>query len=176
MHAGVGSVEITGDHKDRLEVVGEGVDIVCLVNCLRKKLCSTEIMVVEEVKEKKPEEKKKPEEPKPCTCPGPCRFVCSSVLRTWVSSIAITGENKLEVAGEGIDFACLVKRLKKKLCHAEILKVEEVKDKKPGDEKKKPAGEHACPPSPCPWAGYHSALMTPLYCYEEPTSSSCHVM
>nr|CAB3484808.1 unnamed protein product [Digitaria exilis] len=70
---GVGSVEITGDHKDRLEVVGEGVDIVCLVNCLRKKLCSTEIMVVEEVKEKKPEEKKKPEEPKPCTCPGPCR-------------------------------------------------------------------------------------------------------
>ncbi|KAF8703400.1 hypothetical protein HU200_032203 [Digitaria exilis] len=93
-----------------------------------------------------------------------------------VSSIAITGDDKLEVAGEGIDFACLVRRLKKKLCHAEILKVEEVKDKKPGDEKKKPAGEHACPPSPCPWAGYHSALMTPLYCYEEPTSSSCHVM
>ncbi|KAF8703398.1 hypothetical protein HU200_032201 [Digitaria exilis] len=71
---GVNSIGITGDLKDRLEVVGEGIDVTCLVMCLRKKLCHAEILQVEEVKNKKPEEKKKPEEPKPkpCTCPGPC--------------------------------------------------------------------------------------------------------
>ncbi|CAN6268187.1 unnamed protein product [Urochloa humidicola] len=78
--SGVSSVGITGDQKDQLEVGGEGIDVVCLVNrlredlcvikCLRKKLCHAEILKVEEVK---PEEKKK-EEPKPCTCPpGTCR-------------------------------------------------------------------------------------------------------
>ncbi|KAF8715027.1 hypothetical protein HU200_027573 [Digitaria exilis] len=71
---GVNSIGITGDLKDRLEVVGEGIDVTCLVMCLRKKLCHAEILQVEEVKDKKPEDKKKPEEPKPkpCTCPGPC--------------------------------------------------------------------------------------------------------
>ncbi|CAN6249000.1 unnamed protein product [Urochloa humidicola] len=84
--SGVSSVGITGDQKDQLEVGGEGIDVVCLVNrlredlciikCLRKKLCHAEILKVEEVKpeqKKKPDEKKK-EEPKPCTCPpGTCR-------------------------------------------------------------------------------------------------------
>jgi hypothetical protein len=55
---------ITGDARDQLEVVGDGVDPVCLVNCLRKKLGVAQIVQVEEVKDKKPEEKKK-EEPKP---------------------------------------------------------------------------------------------------------------
>ncbi|TVU15650.1 hypothetical protein EJB05_39182, partial [Eragrostis curvula] len=58
------SVGITGDGKDRLEMVGDGVDTVCLVQRLRKKIGQTEILQVEEVKDKKPEEKKKPEEPK----------------------------------------------------------------------------------------------------------------
>ena len=78
--SGVGSIGITGDLKDRLEVVGEGIDITCLVHCLRKKVCChAEILQVEEVKDKKPEEKKeeKKEEPKPCPCPGPCR--CAAV-------------------------------------------------------------------------------------------------
>ncbi|XP_062183682.1 heavy metal-associated isoprenylated plant protein 16-like [Phragmites australis] len=61
---GVSSMGVTGDGKDRLEVVGDGVDTVCLVQCLRKKIGHAEILQVEEVKEKKPEEKKKPEEPK----------------------------------------------------------------------------------------------------------------
>ena len=70
--SGVGSIGITGDLKDRLEVVGEGIDITCLVHCLRKKVCChAEILQVEEVKDKKPpEEKKKP--PEPCGCPAPC--------------------------------------------------------------------------------------------------------
>ncbi|RLM66006.1 uncharacterized protein C2845_PM16G10480 [Panicum miliaceum] len=77
--SGVGSIGITGDLKDRLEVVGEGIDITCLVHCLRRKLCChAEILQVEEVKDKKPEpEKKKTEEPRPCPCPGQCR--CAAV-------------------------------------------------------------------------------------------------
>jgi hypothetical protein len=72
LSAGVGSVGITGDLKDQLEVVGVGIDIACLVSCLRKKLGHADILKVEEVKDKKEEEeKKKPEEPK-CTCTGPC--------------------------------------------------------------------------------------------------------
>ena len=60
--AGVTSMGITGDARDQLEVVGDGVDPVCLVSCLRKKLGHAQIIKVEEVK--KPEEKKK-DEPKP---------------------------------------------------------------------------------------------------------------
>ncbi|VAH33243.1 unnamed protein product [Triticum turgidum subsp. durum] len=60
--AGVTSMGITGDARDQLEVVGDGVDPVCLVSCLRKKLGHAQIIKVEEVK--KPEEKKK-EDPKP---------------------------------------------------------------------------------------------------------------
>ncbi|KAM3367966.1 hypothetical protein ACQJBY_016493 [Aegilops geniculata] len=59
--AGVTSMGITGDARDQLEVVGDGVDPVCLVCCLRKKLGHAKIIKVEEVK--KPEEKK--EDPKP---------------------------------------------------------------------------------------------------------------
>ncbi|TVU15651.1 hypothetical protein EJB05_39183 [Eragrostis curvula] len=61
---GVSSMGVTGDGKDRLEVVGNGIDTVCLVQCLRKKIGHASILQVEEVKDKKPEEKKNPEEPK----------------------------------------------------------------------------------------------------------------
>ncbi|GJN02631.1 hypothetical protein PR202_ga20001 [Eleusine coracana subsp. coracana] len=55
-----------------------------------------------------------------------------------VSSMGVTGDGKdrLEVVGDGIDTVCLVKCLRKKVGHADILQVEEVKDKKP--EEKKP--------------------------------------
>ncbi|KAF7002179.1 hypothetical protein CFC21_017692 [Triticum aestivum] len=72
--AGVTSMGITGDARDQLEVVGDGVDPVCLVSCLRKKLGHAQIIKVEEVK--KPEEKK--EEPKPAVPvpgnPPPCYY------------------------------------------------------------------------------------------------------
>ena len=61
---------VTGDGRDQLEVVGDGVDTVCLVQCLRKKIGHAEILKVEEVKDKKPEEKK-PEEPKIIADPPP---------------------------------------------------------------------------------------------------------
>uniref|UniRef100_A0A453C6F1 HMA domain-containing protein n=1 Tax=Aegilops tauschii subsp. strangulata TaxID=200361 RepID=A0A453C6F1_AEGTS len=73
--AGVTSMGITGDARDKLEVVGDGVDPVCLVSCLRKKLGHAQIIKVEEVK--KPEEKKK-DEPKPAVPvpvnPPPCYY------------------------------------------------------------------------------------------------------
>ena len=61
---------VTGDGRDQLEVVGDGVDTVGLVQCLRKKIGHAEILKVEEVKDKKPEEKK-PEEPKIIADPPP---------------------------------------------------------------------------------------------------------
>ncbi|EES12331.1 hypothetical protein BDA96_06G126200 [Sorghum bicolor] len=67
VYAGVNSVAIAGEAKDQLEVVGESVDITCLINHLRKKVCRADIVVVEEVKDKKKEEeekKKKEEEAK----------------------------------------------------------------------------------------------------------------
>uniref|UniRef100_A0ACD5URE3 Uncharacterized protein n=1 Tax=Avena sativa TaxID=4498 RepID=A0ACD5URE3_AVESA len=72
---GVISVAITGDYTDRLEVVGDGVDLVCLVSCLRRKVGRAVIQQVEEVKAKKPEEKK-PQLPPQCY-PG-C-YHCPSV-------------------------------------------------------------------------------------------------
>ncbi|PUZ47565.1 hypothetical protein GQ55_7G176100 [Panicum hallii var. hallii] len=74
---GVISIAIAGDLKDRLEVVGEGIDITCLVHCLRKKLCHAEVLKVEEVKDKPPEKKKPPE---PCACPAPSP--CAAYLHT----------------------------------------------------------------------------------------------
>ncbi|CAL5031554.1 unnamed protein product [Urochloa decumbens] len=117
IYAGVSSVGITGEQKDRLEVIGEGIDVVCLVNrlrekvcvvskCLRKpQLCHAEILLVEEVKEKKPEEKKKPEpekkkpeEPKPCTCPPPCR--CAAGYYHWpLPPMMVLCEEELPAAG-----------------------------------------------------------------------------
>ncbi|GJN02632.1 hypothetical protein PR202_ga20002 [Eleusine coracana subsp. coracana] len=59
---GVVSMGITGDEKNRLKVVGDDVDSVCLVSCLRKKVGHAEILQVEEVKEKKAEENKQQQE------------------------------------------------------------------------------------------------------------------
>uniref|UniRef100_A0A0D9ZLY4 HMA domain-containing protein n=1 Tax=Oryza glumipatula TaxID=40148 RepID=A0A0D9ZLY4_9ORYZ len=70
---GVISLAITGDDRDKLEVVGVGVDVTRLVICLRKKVCYAEILLVEEVKEeKKEEEEKKEPECKPCYWPPYC--------------------------------------------------------------------------------------------------------
>ncbi|KAI5321393.1 hypothetical protein L3X38_030464 [Prunus dulcis] len=50
---GVSKVSIEGADKDHIEVIGDGVDSVCLTRLLRKKLCSATIVKVEEVKEAK---------------------------------------------------------------------------------------------------------------------------
>ena len=76
MFAGVSSMGIIGDGKDRLEVVGVDVDTVCLVTCLRKKLGHADIVKVEEVKDKKPEEKPKVVELPPYYCPYYYGYYC----------------------------------------------------------------------------------------------------
>ncbi|XP_062225882.1 heavy metal-associated isoprenylated plant protein 47-like [Phragmites australis] len=84
---GVSSMGVTGDSKDRLEVVGDGVGTICLVRCLRKKLGHANIVLVEEVKEKKSEEKK-PEEPKvvapsPYCYPGYYYYHHHNLSQSW---------------------------------------------------------------------------------------------
>ncbi|XVF77269.1 hypothetical protein PTKIN_Ptkin14bG0029700 [Pterospermum kingtungense] len=63
---GVISVALHGPEKDKLLIIGEGVDAVCLTACLRKKLCYACLETIEEVKEeKKGEEKEKEKEKDP---------------------------------------------------------------------------------------------------------------
>ncbi|KAF8668157.1 hypothetical protein HU200_052449 [Digitaria exilis] len=47
---GVSSLGVTGDGMDQLEVVGTGLDFICLVQCLRKKIGYADLLKVEEVK------------------------------------------------------------------------------------------------------------------------------
>ncbi|XP_011095605.1 heavy metal-associated isoprenylated plant protein 41-like isoform X1 [Sesamum indicum] len=65
---GVNSVIVVKD-KDRLEVIGEGVDSVCLAKSLRKKFCFADIVSIGEVKP-----------PPPSNCapppPPPCQPYC----------------------------------------------------------------------------------------------------
>ncbi|KAE8654193.1 putative Receptor like protein 53 [Hibiscus syriacus] len=55
---GVVSVALHCPGKDKLMIVGDGVDAVCLTSSLRKQLCHASLETVEEVKDKKAEEKK----------------------------------------------------------------------------------------------------------------------
>uniref|UniRef100_A0A804MEW0 Copper transport protein family n=1 Tax=Zea mays TaxID=4577 RepID=A0A804MEW0_MAIZE len=47
---GVSKIGITGDGRDQLEVEGDDIDTVCLVNCLRKKVGRADIVKVKELK------------------------------------------------------------------------------------------------------------------------------
>jgi hypothetical protein len=47
---GVNFVGLEGEEKDKLVVIGDGVDAVKLTNCLRKKVGHTEIVSLGEVK------------------------------------------------------------------------------------------------------------------------------
>ncbi|KAF8703397.1 hypothetical protein HU200_032200 [Digitaria exilis] len=232
--ARVSSMGVTGDGKDQLEVVGDGIDSVCLVQCLRKKIGHADIVKVEEVKPEKKEEKK-PEEKKPEPLPywwyyhyhpaPPCcgqwtiEFARSDLVKANASrtrfpnyssvadtspspgqamkqkmvikvsmpcerrraramtlaaradgviSMAITGDakDKLEVVGDGVDPVRLVGSLRRKVGPAEILHVEEVKEKKPEEKKpeeKKPGNPkppqpmvvYPPPPQSCPGGGYY---------------------
>ncbi|CAL5016473.1 unnamed protein product [Urochloa decumbens] len=100
-------------------------------------------------------------------------------------SVAIAGDEKLEVVGDGIDPVRLVCHLRKKLCYAEILQVEEVKDKKPEEKKQteapkkkaqqQPVVEHP-PPQGCPGNCYchHYLPPPPMIVCEEP--NGCAIM
>jgi hypothetical protein len=68
------------------------------------------------------------------------------IVRTGVSSVAIQGSDKdqLVVSGEGVDSAKLTCSLRKKLCYATILSVEEVKENADTPEKKQETPGDKC--------------------------------
>ncbi|CAL8998627.1 unnamed protein product [Prunus brigantina] len=81
-HAGVSKVSIEGADKDHIEVIGDGVDSVCLTSLLRKKFGFATIVKVEEVKEAKADKKEeKPTDPPGCIqyCPPVCVQYCPPV-------------------------------------------------------------------------------------------------
>ncbi|XP_017440339.1 heavy metal-associated isoprenylated plant protein 47 isoform X3 [Vigna angularis] len=61
---GVTTVALDGDDNDRVAVSGLNVDMVCLVNQLKKKFSSVVIVTVEDLKKAEEEKKKKEEEKK----------------------------------------------------------------------------------------------------------------
>ncbi|XP_034679428.1 heavy metal-associated isoprenylated plant protein 47-like [Vitis riparia] len=63
---GVISVAIEGAEKDRVVVIGDGVDSASLTCCLRKKLGYATLVSVEEVKENGGDEKPKPDQNNCC--------------------------------------------------------------------------------------------------------------
>ncbi|KAF5479113.1 hypothetical protein F2P56_005614 [Juglans regia] len=84
-----------------------------------------------------------------------CRTKAMKIAATssGVISVGIQGPDKdqLVVIGEGVDSACLTCCLRKKLCYATIVTIEEVKPEKP----KPPPVPVPCPcpyppPPPCP--------------------------
>ncbi|CAN0927286.1 Heavy metal-associated isoprenylated plant protein 46 [Linum grandiflorum] len=76
---GVNSVAWTLPEKTQIEVTGEGVDPVVLVNLLRKKFGSAELDAVSPVEEKKEEEKKEEKKKPPAeVCPSPYGYPCCS--------------------------------------------------------------------------------------------------
>ncbi|XVF03687.1 hypothetical protein REPUB_Repub05bG0015000 [Reevesia pubescens] len=68
---GVTSVALHGPEKDKLMIVGDGVDAACLTASLRKKLCHASLELVEEVKEKVEKPSKPPTPPPPPPPPPP---------------------------------------------------------------------------------------------------------
>ena len=61
---GVISVVLEGDDKDRVVVIGENVNTICLINQLNKKFRCVTVLTVEEVKPEKPKEPPKQNPPK----------------------------------------------------------------------------------------------------------------
>ncbi|KAK4439655.1 Heavy metal-associated isoprenylated plant protein 41 [Sesamum alatum] len=71
---GVSSV-IVGKDNDQLEVIGEGVDSVCLAKSLRKKFCFADIVTVQQVKPPEPKPETPPPCPPRCDYPPPCMAI-----------------------------------------------------------------------------------------------------
>lgn len=70
------SVAIEGAEKDKVVVVGDGVDSAALTECLRKKVGYATLESVEEVKAKADTEKKK--DTKPAPAPTPWASCCQN--------------------------------------------------------------------------------------------------
>ncbi|XP_040987367.1 heavy metal-associated isoprenylated plant protein 47-like isoform X2 [Juglans microcarpa x Juglans regia] len=102
-----------------------------------------------------------------------CRTKAMKIAATssGVISVGIQGPDKdqLVVIGEGVDSACLTSSLRKKLCYATILTVEEVKPEKPKPPVPAPCYSPWPPPPPHPM--YCEAL-----CYRDQDPNPCRTM
>ncbi|KAF4371262.1 hypothetical protein G4B88_016171 [Cannabis sativa] len=111
---GVVSVAFKGERKNQLEIIGEGiVDATGIAENLRKKQ-----KVIIEVKMKC----------KKCRS----KALAIAVGKKGVTSVAFKGEskNQIEVIGEGIvDAAGLAEMLRKKVGYANLVSVEEVRER-----------------------------------------------
>ncbi|KAK3009632.1 hypothetical protein RJ639_015171 [Escallonia herrerae] len=77
-HEGVNSVMIEGEDKDKVVVIGDGIDAACLTRSLRKKVGHATLVSVEVLKPKDPVEKedKKPGKDKPVTIQWTSGYCC----------------------------------------------------------------------------------------------------
>ena len=105
-----------------------------------------------------------------------------------VASVALEGPDRDQVVviGNEVDASCLTSSLRKKVGHASIVSVEEVKPKPKPDEKKKDDSSKkkegdkdknkcSCPPPmcACPPPCYQPQLM---FCEREPDNPTCTIM
>ncbi|XP_059442232.1 heavy metal-associated isoprenylated plant protein 47-like [Corylus avellana] len=108
-----------------------------------------------------------------------CRTKAMKIAATTdgVSSVAIQGSenDQLVVSGEGVDSANLTRSLRKKLCYATILSVEEVKKK--ADTSKETTGASASVVSFSQFPAYYQPF--PNYYHQvidDPYPNNCAIM
>ncbi|CAK7323856.1 unnamed protein product [Dovyalis caffra] len=140
-YEGVTSMALGGAAKDQIVVIGEEVDSVKLGKSLRKKVGNANIMSVEEEKDKGKDEKDKGKD-KGSTRSNSIHAkhrVDNSIVVKYegVTSVALGGaaKDQIVVIGEEVDSVKLGKSLRKKVGNANIMSVEEEKDK--GKDEKK---------------------------------------
>ncbi|KAL6275377.1 hypothetical protein ACE6H2_018978 [Prunus campanulata] len=83
---GVSKVSIEGADKGHMEVIGDGVDSVCLTSLLRKKLGFAAIVKVEEVKKDKDDKKEEKATPPP-GCVQYCPPMFSELVHEYPESV-----------------------------------------------------------------------------------------
>ncbi|TXG67414.1 hypothetical protein EZV62_008689 [Acer yangbiense] len=152
------SVAWEGEGKDKMVVVGDGVDVATLTTKLDRKLGYAKLLLVEEVKGKKEEKKEVKKEVKkedPKSTPQCCHPYCPCKQQSYPF------EEKKEVKKE--------------------VKKEEKKEVKKEEKKEDPKSTPQCchPYCPCKQQSYpfEYRLCGPVvYGYEDPCTSTCNIM
>ncbi|GLT57567.1 hypothetical protein SLA2020_305330 [Shorea laevis] len=93
-----------------------------------------------------------------------------------VTSVAFQGEDRdrLLIEGDGVDAACLTESLRKKLCHATLETVEEIKPKEEKEEKKEEEKPAPCPIAYCHQPPFELVAMIPVS--DPHPTSGCTIM
>jgi hypothetical protein len=95
------------------------------------------------------------------------------IVRTGVSSVAIqvSEKDQLLASGEGVDSANLTRSLRKKLCYATILSVEEVKEN--AEDKDASASDTSCSVFPAYYQPFPKYYPQVVY---DPYPNNCSIM